>query len=259
LSASCRFAVGARARGTLVGGSGSRSAGRAGEFMSLLASTHDGLEMGDLRGRWPPHPTRSRRRASSSAEPQAARPAARGCRHPMWRSSDSRRLGCRQRRPQPGSSSAASSVSQRTACQRRRRPQELMEAGPLPNSAAGHGGLGGPRHRAPAARARRAWLGGDAAHHPRAPAAGSPASLSTPMTLFSLLTYLFFPYRRSAWNFDMLTSSPWPVFASQQIRTVLDFKYSLLMRSGRSRDTWNLPSLRCPSKACGRRRSLAGP
>jgi hypothetical protein len=61
------------------------------------------------------------------------------------------------------------------------------------------------------------------------------------MTLFSLLTYLFFPYRRSAWNFDMLTSSPWPVFASQQIRTVLDFKYSLLLRSGRSRDTWNLP------------------
>ena len=64
---------------------------------------------------------------------------------------------------------------------------------------------------------------------------------------FSLLIYLLFPYRRSACSSDMLTSTPYAVFASQQIRTVPFSEYPLF-RSKRSRDTWNLPFL-WPSKA----------
>ena len=62
-AASCRFAVGARARGTLFGrGAGAHAADRTGEFMSMLASTR---QAGDRRS--------AGERASSSEDESSSR------------------------------------------------------------------------------------------------------------------------------------------------------------------------------------------
>ena len=180
LSASCRFAVGARlARPRHPRRRKRLALRRPSGRVHVLACQHT-RRAGDGRSAWALASSSDEESSSSFFKRRTAGGAA-GC-APGMAPSDVAELRFETARLQTASATARLVLGRLLGV-----TMHSVSASPTPSRAygsgptskqcrCGHGGLGGPRHRAPAARARRAWLGGDAAHHPRAPAAGAAAA-----------------------------------------------------------------------------------